>query len=421
VSFSVPVRSVRVLVPYIATYYGGVRRVLESGLPLLSRTEGLRVTYAELCRNGGDMDAMERSGVAVDRSIGVSGPSAFSRGPGLSRVSGILAGLPRLAAIARNLARGLAQFDVCYVHGVRELAIAVAARRMARSRSAPALVWHWHGPPLSLSGPGGPWAEARLVRAGSRSCARVLVVSEFCAGQIRRMGVDPQRVVTVCNATSVDAARATPAPPLPRRPPGAFAMLVACASLRRHKGVHLAIEALGRLPAHHVLWVTGDVADSMAREYVDELEALAARTGVAGRVHFIGARRDVHAVMAAADLVLVPSVWEEPFGLVAAEAQVLGVPVIASSRGALPELMGAGRFGLVFEPDDPAALAAAIARLAADAGERAALARTARTHAAARYSYQRWSREVAAVLTEVAGAPVVAGGLGHAVETARSA
>jgi glycosyltransferase involved in cell wall biosynthesis len=197
-------------------------------------------------------------------------------------------------------------------------------------------------------------------------------------------------------------------------------MLVACASLRRHKGVHLAIEALGRLPTHHVLWVTGDVADPMAREYVNELEALTARTGVAGRVHFIGARRDVHGVMAAADLVVVPSVWEEPFGLVAAEAQILGVPVIASSRGALPELMGAGRFGLVFEPD-PAALAAAITRLAADAEQRAALARAAWTHAAAQYSYQRWSREVAAVLMEVAGAPLVTGDLGPAVARARSA
>src|SRR6266568_9599591 len=57
----------RVLVPYISTYLGGVRRVLGDGLPRLAAAPELHVTYAELCCNQPDMDAMERAGVEVER------------------------------------------------------------------------------------------------------------------------------------------------------------------------------------------------------------------------------------------------------------------------------------------------------------------------------------------------------------------
>jgi len=64
-------------------------------------------------------------------------------------------------------------------------------------------------------------------------------------------------------------------------------------------------------------------------------------------------------IMSRARAVLCPSKWEEPFGMVAAEAQAAGAPVIAYRRGALPEVVIDGRTGFVVPPDDiPAALAA---------------------------------------------------------------
>lgn len=395
--------AVRVLVPYILTHGGGVRSVLRAALPRLSARPDVQLTYAELCRNDTDMDALEREGVRVDRDAGLPGPAALSRRAGWRRALDLAGQALRLLRLARRLSRRLGAYDVCWVHGHRELLLAIAARALAGSRT-PAIVWHWHGPPLSLSaGARGSRAGRVVARLGALGCARVIAISEFCARQTALMGVAPRRVVTVLNAASAGGTRAgAPEAALPARPAGAFVSLVACAALRPHKGVHLAVQALRHLPANHVLWVTGDPGDPGARGYVAELRKAAAEAGAEERLWLLGARRDVHRVMSHADVVVVPSVWEEPFGLVAAEAQLLGVPVIASRRGALPELVRYGELGLVFDPEDPRALAAAVLRLAEDPAERARLAEAARRQAPRRYGCERWCDEVVAVLRGVA-------------------
>jgi glycosyltransferase involved in cell wall biosynthesis len=60
------------------------------------------------------------------------------------------------------------------------------------------------------------------------------------------------------------------------------------------------------------------------------------------------------------DLLVVPSLWEEPLGMTVLEAYMHGVPVIVSRRGGLPEVVEDGRTGLVYEPLDPGALRAAV-------------------------------------------------------------
>jgi glycosyltransferase involved in cell wall biosynthesis len=72
---------------------------------------------------------------------------------------------------------------------------------------------------------------------------------------------------------------------------------------------------------------------------------------------------------------LVPSVWPEPFGLVAVEAMAAGVPVIASRVGGLPEVVTDGVTGLLVEPGDAASLADAIDGLLRNPDERALLGR----------------------------------------------
>jgi glycosyltransferase involved in cell wall biosynthesis len=89
---------------------------------------------------------------------------------------------------------------------------------------------------------------------------------------------------------------------------------------------------------------------------------------------------DVLAAMSHAAIVVVPSRWEEPFGLVALEAMACGAAVIASARGGLPEV--AGDAALYVDPDDPAAIASAIRLLARDEPRRSALAEAGRRRAA---------------------------------------
>jgi glycosyltransferase involved in cell wall biosynthesis len=117
-------------------------------------------------------------------------------------------------------------------------------------------------------------------------------------------------------------------------------------------------------PGRATLTVWGDPRISPA--YRAELDALASPA-----VRFAGRfeedrRRETFAGL---DVLLVPSLGLESFGLVAREALAEGVPVLASRRGALAELFEAGPpCGALFDPEDPGELAAWIERLAADPG-----------------------------------------------------
>jgi glycosyltransferase involved in cell wall biosynthesis len=72
------------------------------------------------------------------------------------------------------------------------------------------------------------------------------------------------------------------------------------------------------------------------------------------------------ALMARARAVLLPSTWEEPFGLVAVEAMAAGAPPVAAGHGAFTELITHGVDGVLFAPGDAAALGAAVADVEAD-------------------------------------------------------
>jgi glycosyltransferase involved in cell wall biosynthesis len=91
--------------------------------------------------------------------------------------------------------------------------------------------------------------------------------------------------------------------------------------------------------------------------------------------------RDMRPIWARTRLLLMPSVWEECWGRSASEAQVNGLPVVASNRGGLPETVGPG--GVILDIHAPVAeWAAAVDRLMHDPVHYAAVADAARDHAA---------------------------------------
>jgi glycosyltransferase involved in cell wall biosynthesis len=100
----------------------------------------------------------------------------------------------------------------------------------------------------------------------------------------------------------------------------------------------------------------GDVYDAEdARERINPRRA---DPGVA--VHPGVPRTAIWEKLARAAVVLCPAMWEEPFGMVAAEAQACGTPVVAFRRGALDEVILDGVTGLLVAPDDIAAAARAV-------------------------------------------------------------
>jgi glycosyltransferase involved in cell wall biosynthesis len=103
--------------------------------------------------------------------------------------------------------------------------------------------------------------------------------------------------------------------------------------------------------------------------YERELHALVEHLGVGDRVRFLGERSDVPRLLAAADVLLVPS-WQEAFGRIAIEAMAMGRPVVATEVGGPAEIVGPGVDGLLLPPREPELWARELEPLVGDAGLR---------------------------------------------------
>jgi len=142
-------------------------------------------------------------------------------------------------------------------------------------------------------------------------------------------------------------------PVSPACPAGRSAIdLLYVGQLIRGKGVQLLLEAMARMKAPRTLDIVG------TGNMEPKLKALAEKLGIADRVRFNGFQKNPQDWMRRAACVVVPSFWQEPYGLVAAEAVALGRKVVAFAIGGLPEACG-GKATLV-PPGDVAALAEAL-------------------------------------------------------------
>ncbi|MFP3938687.1 MAG: glycosyltransferase family 4 protein [Thermoanaerobaculia bacterium] len=110
-----------------------------------------------------------------------------------------------------------------------------------------------------------------------------------------------------------------------------------------------------------------------------EIEALAGSLGLNGRVLFLGARRNLSAWMAGADLLVLPSRIEGVPGVVL-EAAARGLPVVATAVGSVPDAVVDGTTGLLVPPGDPEALAGALEQLLADGELRSRMGAAGREH-----------------------------------------
>jgi glycogen(starch) synthase len=124
------------------------------------------------------------------------------------------------------------------------------------------------------------------------------------------------------------------------------------------KGVQV---LLGAMPGVRAVHASARLVVAGRGSYLADLEALSQRLGVADATTFLGwvSERDLRALVAAADVAVVPSLYE-PFGLVALEAAALGTPLIVSDTGGLAEFAASGAHATTFRPGDTGGLAEAI-------------------------------------------------------------
>ena len=171
-----------------------------------------------------------------------------------------------------------------------------------------------------------------------------LAVSEFVKSKMVEAGYDPAKIEVLSNCV-----------PLPRRvkpsDPGQYVAYVGAMSVQ--KGVDTLLAAAGRLPECKFVFV----GDGPGRAQ------WAARAPI--NCSFLGSlnRADTEEIYRAARFIVVPSLWWEPFGLVAIEAMSHSRAVVAAKSGALGELVTHGADGLIFPHGDEQALTEAISTL----------------------------------------------------------
>lgn len=249
----------------------------------------------------------------------------------------------------RALRRAMRGYDLVYANTPRTgLAAATTGRPF---------LWHKHSP-------GSTWAQ----RIMARRARRVISVTKRGAPGGGNVRVIPNGVPDVTSA---------PAPGLPEGP-----RILVLGRLHPEKGHDVAVAALARMRTRATLLVAGP------GEW---------RLPMSERVLLLGYRPDVPALLAAADVLLQPSRCEEGAPLSVLEAQMAGVPVVATRVGGVSEIVEEGVTAFLVPKEDPAAMAEALDR--ALAVDRARWREEGRAHAR-RFTLEACADAIAGVIEE---------------------
>ena len=227
----------------------------------------------------------------------------------------------------------------------------------------------------------------RMQTRVARRLDRIVTVSESSLADIvADHGVDPARLRVV--HVGVDGARFRPRPSV-ARVPGRI-MTTASADVPM-KGLAYLLEALAKIrterPDAELVVVGRPTEDGVVARTIDRL-------GLAGAVRFVGGVSDegIVELYAEAEVAVVPSLYEG-FSLPAVEAMACGVPLVATTGGALPEVVGHdGTTAALVPPGDAGALAATILELLADPARRLAIGAAGRRRSIETFSWEATAR-----------------------------
>jgi UDP-glucose:(heptosyl)LPS alpha-1,3-glucosyltransferase len=236
-------------------------------------------------------------------------------------------------------------------------------------------------------------AEARMFR--NPALEQVICISEMGREEVERhYGVPREKIAVIY--PGVDVQKFDPRPWTAHRDRtraelglsrDALVLVLAGSGFER-KGVDTALRAMAASGIDSHFLILG--RDKNAGRYARRAQAL----GLGRRAHFLGAKDDVRPYLAAADIFIMPSIYE-PFGNANMEAMAMGLPVITSTKSGAAELVRAASAGRVCDALDIDALALAIRELA-DSRIRTAAGRAAR-EVAERHSLDHMVGQLAAL------------------------
>jgi glycosyltransferase involved in cell wall biosynthesis len=290
-----------------------------------------------------------------------------------------------LAGVLRRL-----DADVLHQHG--HFVVNLLGRVAARLARVP-VVAHVHAESRYRGNGFVARLQAAADNTSARGCARILVVSEATRSRLAAQGHPAGRLEVVPNGVDLERAdigdvRASLGVADDER------LLVHVGRLAPQKGQRELLEAVGRLPPDVRVALVGEDVEFQGA-FRAELEAAAD-----GRAIFTGYRADARAIIAAADIFVLPS-WIEGQPLVVLEAMAEARPIVATAVGGIPELVEDGISGVLVPARNAPALAAALADLLTDAPRARALGVAARRRAEERFSIASSAARVLAVYAEI--------------------
>lgn len=351
----------------------------------------VRMLAGGLARRGVTVTVYGPAGTGTGTGTGTGSVAAAEAGagdtsdgspPGFAEVE--IAGRPRpardLAAIRRLRALlASSRPDVVHAHGLRAgalAALAIGRSRTSQDHARIRLVVTVHNTaPRAVLAAAVYHALARIVAARADA---VPCVSADLEARMRRLGARgvTRAVVPAPPRVSAETPAALRAGLGIGGEPDRTPVVLAVARLAPQKGLGTLIEAAGR-------WRDRDPAPLLVIAGDGPLRAVLARSAEARRVsvRFLGRRDDVPALLAAADVVVLPSLWEgQP--LVVQEALRAARPLVASRAGGIPDLTGEDA-ALLIPPGDAAALSAAVLSVLEDPVLSARLSQAAARRSAA--------------------------------------
>ncbi|MDF1565629.1 MAG: glycosyltransferase [Deltaproteobacteria bacterium] len=271
--------------------------------------------------------------------------------PGLRGPASPLEPLRNVGRLRRVLREGA--FDLVHAYRSPPHGLALTALR-GWGRRRPGLVRTRGGAQPITGG-----AANRMIYQGLTDA--VLATSTTIREDLIRLGLAPDAVTLLPNVVSTDRLAGADGAAFRRevRLPAEGPVVGVLGRFAKVKGHRYLVEALPRLlEVHRDLRVclVGPEADGAEVEALARAEAL----GVRDHVVLVGERDDPGSVLAALDVVAVPSVGSEVIARVPLEAMALGRPVVASRVGVLPEIIREPESGWLVPPADPKALAHAV-------------------------------------------------------------
>ena len=250
-----------------------------------------------------------------------------------------------------------------------------------------------------------------VISLGLRRADAVITNSGFVRQSVIRMGIDATKVRAIWNVVDLDSFHPKVSDSDVRNEfgiDGEGPLIVTVGRINWQKGQMDLVEALVQVKREFpdvralVVGWADPARSSSGKTYFEELLELCARHDLVDEVIFAEPRTDIPKVLAAADVVVVPSRWEEPFGMVVVEAMASGKPVIGTQSGGIPELI-TDDAGVLVPKGSPNSLAEATIRLLKDPGLRQRLGRNARARAQDFFYEGRLAEEVQEVYASVLG------------------